>query len=116
MGAAAAVAMLLLILANAGRIVRLIRTRTLQAHPERSPDQAAAMWYERMAQHLARRGMKKSRTQTAQEFVCIIEDERLRLRVEEFTKAYESARFGNSARDALRLSELYEEVELATRK
>jgi transglutaminase-like putative cysteine protease len=115
-GTAVAMAILLFLLANAGRIARLIRTRTLQAHPERSPDQAAAMWYERMARHLARRGMQKSKTQTAQEFVCIIEDERLRLRVEEFTKAYESARFGNSSQDAQRLSELYEAVELATRK
>ncbi|MGD0568642.1 MAG: DUF3488 and transglutaminase-like domain-containing protein [Candidatus Sulfotelmatobacter sp.] len=115
-GTAAAIAILLLLLANAGRIARLIRTRTLQAHPERSPDQAAAMWYERMARQLARRGMRKSKTQTAQEFVCIIEDERLRLRVEEFTKAYESARFGNSSQDALRLSELCKGVELASRK
>jgi transglutaminase-like putative cysteine protease len=113
---AGAIAMLLLLLANAGRIARLIRIRTLQAHPERSPDQAAAMWYERMARHLARRGVQKSETQTAQEFVHLIEDVRLRLRVEEFTKAYESARFGNSSQDALRLSELFEEVELATRK
>lgn len=115
-GTAVAIAILLLLLANAGRIARLIRTRTLQAHPERSPDQAAAMWYKRMARHLARRGVKKSETQTAQEFVHRIEDVRLRLRVEEFTKAYESARFGNSSQDALRLSELFEEVELATRK
>ena len=36
--------------------------------------------------------------------------------VERFTEAYESARFGNSAEDALRLPELYEKVELATKK
>ncbi len=58
----------------------------------------------------------KSTTQTAQEFVRVIADERLRARVERFTEAYESARFGNSADDALRLPELYEEVELATKK
>ena len=55
----------------------MIRTRRLQAHPERSPDQAAAMWYERMARYLARRGVQKSTTQTAQEFVRVIEDERV---------------------------------------
>ena len=77
-GGSVAVALLLLGLANAGRIARMIRMRRLQAHPERSPDQAAAMWYERMARYLARRGVRKSATQTAQEFVRVIEDERLR--------------------------------------
>jgi len=115
-GGSAAVALCLLGLANVGRIARMIRTRRLQAHPERSPDQAAAMWYERMARFLARRGVQKSASQTAQDFVRIIEDERLRARVGHFTDAYEAARFGNSSDDALRLPELYAEVELATRK
>ncbi|MGA8503674.1 MAG: transglutaminaseTgpA domain-containing protein [Candidatus Sulfotelmatobacter sp.] len=111
-----ALGLVLLVLGNAGRITRMIRTRQLQAHPERSPNQAATMWYERMARYLARRGMQKPETQTAQEFVRVIEDERLRSRVEEFTDAYESARFGNSSDDARRLPELFEEVELATKK
>lgn len=111
-----AVALLLLLVGNAARIARMIRTRRLQAHPERSPNQAAAMWYERMARYLARRGVPKSPTQTAQEFVRVIEDEQLRTQVERFTAAYESARFGNSPDDALRLPELFEQVELATKK
>jgi transglutaminase-like putative cysteine protease len=116
LGGGVAVAFLFLGLINVSRIARMIRTRRLQAHPERSPDQAAAMWYERMARHLARRGVRKSTTQTAQEFVRVIADERLRAQVERFTEAYESARFGNSPDDARRLPELYEEVELATKK
>jgi transglutaminase-like putative cysteine protease len=116
LGGSIAVALLLLLLANAERIARMIRTRRLQAHPERAPDQAAAMWYEKMARYLARRGVRKSTTQTAQEFVRVIEDAQLRARVGRFTDAYESARFGNSADDALRLPELLEEVEAATRK
>jgi hypothetical protein len=116
LGVSAALAVLLLILGNAQRLARVIRARGLQAHPERSPNEAAAMWYQRMAKHLARRGVRKSLTQTPQEFVRFIEDERLRTRVERFTDAYESARFGNSSDDALRLRELYEEVESATRK
>ena len=111
-----ALALVLLVLGNAGRITRMIRMKQLQAHPERSPNQAATMWYERMARYLARRGMQKPETQTAQEFVRVIENERLRTRVGEFTDAYESARFGNSSDDALRLPELYEEVELASKK
>jgi protein-glutamine gamma-glutamyltransferase len=115
-GGSVAVALLLLALGNAGRIARMIRTRRLRAHPERSPDQAAAMWYERMARYLARRGVQKSPSQTAQEFVRVIQDERLRMRVGRFTDVYESARFGNSSEDAVRLPELLEEVESATRK
>jgi len=109
-------ALLLVALGNAARIAQMIRTMRLRAHPERSPDQAAAMWYERMARYLARRGVRKDSTQTPREFVRVIEDERLRTRVRRFTDAYESARFGNSSDDAQRLPELYEEVELATRK
>jgi hypothetical protein len=60
--------------------------------------------------------VKKPAAETPQEFVKRIEDMRLREPVERFTKVYESARFGNSAQDAQRLPELYEEVELATRR
>jgi hypothetical protein len=112
----AAVALLLLLVGNASKIARMIRTMRLRAHTERSPDKAAAMWYERMAHYLARRGVKKSTTQTAQEFASKIEDARLRTPVVRFTDAYESARFGNSCDDARRLPELYEEVEEAARK
>jgi hypothetical protein len=44
-----------------------------------------------------------------------IEDRQLRVPIARFTEVYESARFGNSAEDARRLPELYEEVEAATR-
>ena len=111
----AAVAIVLLLLGNLGRIVRLLHEKWLAAHPERSPEQAAAMWYQRMARALARRGVEKPAAQTPQEFLKQIEDSKLREPVARFTAVYESARFGNSADDAQRLPELYEEVELATR-
>jgi protein-glutamine gamma-glutamyltransferase len=111
----AAIALALLIVANLNRILRLFYQRRLEAHPERSPEQAASMWYQRMARVLARRGMRKAEAQTAQEFARKIEDKRLREPVRRFTAAYESARFGNSGSDAQRLPELFEEVELATR-
>jgi transglutaminase-like putative cysteine protease len=116
LGIAGAVLVLLVLLANGAWIVQKISTRRLLAHPERWPDQAAAIWYERMAHLLKRRGVQKSTSQTAQEFVQIITEEPLRKRVGDFTQAYESARFGSSAEDARRLPELYDEVELATRK
>jgi hypothetical protein len=115
-GVSFAIAFLLVILANAPRIARMIRIKRLQAHPERSPNQAAAMWYERMSRYLARRGIQKSSAQTAQEFVRVIEDVRLRAPVARFTDAYESARFGNSSDHAQKLPELFEEVQSATRK
>jgi hypothetical protein len=115
-GISAALVGFLLTLANASKIARMVRTRQLRTHPERSPNQAAAMWYERMARLLARRGMKKLSGQTAQEFVAEIEDARLRMPIARFTQAYESARFGNSSADAGRLPELFEEVESAARK
>jgi transglutaminase-like putative cysteine protease len=107
--------LLLVLLGNMGRVVRAMYEKWLAAHPEHSPEQSAAMWYHRMARALARRGMKKSRAQTAQEFARQIEDTRLQRPVARFTDVYESARFGNSAADARRLAELYEEVEAATR-
>lgn len=109
------IALALVVLGNMGRVVRALYEKWLAAHPEYSPEQSAAMWYQRMARALARRGVKKSRAQTAQEFARQIEDARLRQPVARFTDVYESARFGSCAEDALRLAELYEEVEAATR-
>jgi hypothetical protein len=111
----AAVVLILLLLGNLGRIARLLHEKLLQAHPERSPEQAAAMWYQRMTRALARRGLRRPAAQTAQEFVKKIADNRLREPVARFTQVYESARFGNSAEDVKRLPELYEEVETAAR-
>jgi transglutaminase-like putative cysteine protease len=111
----AGIAFILLLLGNLGRIARLLHEKWLAAHPERSPEQAAAMWYRRMARALARCGVEKPAAQTAQEFVKKIEDSRLREPVARFTQVYESARFGNSIDDAQRLPELFEEVEAAAR-
>jgi hypothetical protein len=104
------IAIVLLLVANAARVARMIRERRLRSHPERRPQEAAAMWYERMTRSLARWGMQRLPGNTPQEFVKKIEDPRLRARVAQFTLAYESARFGDSADDAQRLPELYEEV------
>jgi hypothetical protein len=88
----------------------------LRAHPERNPEQAATIWYRRMAHTLARRGMEKPENVTPHEFMEKIGDDRLREPVARFTTVYESARFGNCAEDARRLPELYEEVESAARQ
>ncbi len=111
----AGIALAFVLLANLRRLALMLHEKWVAMHPERAPEQAAAIWYERMARVMARRGVQKPKAQTAQEFVRKIEDDRLREPVARFTDVYESARFGNSAEDALRLPELYEEVEAATR-
>jgi len=111
----AGIAVVLLVLANVRRLARLLHEKWLVAHPERSPEQAASMWYERMACILARKGMKKLEAQTPHEFARKIEDKKLREPVWRFTSVYESARFGNSVEDARLLPGLFEAVEAATR-
>jgi hypothetical protein len=113
--AAGALALGILLLANLRRVLRGLHERWVSAHPERSPEQAASIWYERMARALARRGVRKGTSQTPQEFLTKIDDQRLRIPVARFTEVYESARFGNSVEDASRLPELYAEVNAATR-
>jgi hypothetical protein len=82
----------------------------LKAHPEESPSLAAALWYVRMTRWLGKHGWEKTPMQTPNEFLTRIEDPVMRERVEKFTRAYEAARFGESADNARRLPELYEEV------
>lgn len=109
------IALAILLLANLARILRTIHEAWVSAHPERSPELAASIWYERMARKVAGTGVRRRRSQTAGEFLRKIEDRRLREPVARFTAVYQSARFGNSSEDASRLPELYEEVAAATR-
>ena len=101
---------LLLFVANAPRLLQSLSTLRLAARPERSPRRAATIWYERMTKSVARRGWRKSPTQTPDEFVSRIDHAGIRQRVAEFTRHYESARFDDSVEDARRLPELYEEI------
>ena len=103
------------LLSSARRIVRIFDERWLSAHPERSPERAATLWYGRMARTLKRHGIEKLATQTPQEFVQKINDTRLRVPVARFTEVYEAARFGDSVDDVHRLPELYLEIESVTR-
>lgn len=106
----ALIAVVLLFAVNAPRLLRALRNLRLAARPERSPRRAATIWYERMTDTVARRGWRKSPTQTPDEFVARIDDPGVRKRVAEFTRRYESARFDDSVEDVRRLPELYEEI------
>jgi transglutaminase-like putative cysteine protease len=101
---------MVLLIASFPRLIALARNLRVIRRPERAPQVAATLWYERMLHLMARRGFDKSPTQTPTEFASGIKDECLRVSVERFTKKYENARFGNSAEEASKLPELYEDV------
>jgi protein-glutamine gamma-glutamyltransferase len=113
---AAAFSLIFLVLRNWQWISRQVRERRLQSHPRRNPEQAATLWYRKMAGALERNGVQKCETLTPREFVEQIDKASLREPVARFTEVYESARFGNSADDAERLPELYEDVKTAARQ
>lgn len=100
----------LLVLVNSRRLWRGWRNRRTAARPERAPQAAASIWYERLLKRLARRGWSKRPTQTPEEFVTTLADPLLQEQVARFTQHYERARFGESSEDAKKLPELYEEI------
>ena len=100
----------LMLLFNLPMIVRSLRRRQLARNPAKAPRSAAAIWYLRMTTAMAREGHRKNATDTPLEFVAKIPDVRLRLGVARFTEHYERARFGDSAEDAVKLPEIYEEL------
>lgn len=114
--AGAIAAILLVLAANARRLWRAISRHRLAVHPEKAPRAAATIWYQRTIHLLAKRGVRKSPVQTPAEFVTSVTDEGLREPIAQFIEHYERARFGNSAADAQKLPELYEEVSAATKK
>jgi len=97
-------------LLNFRRIVRGLRAFALRAHPERAPRESASLWYDRMVSRMARLGWRKSPAQTPLDFVAAIQEVHLRKKVARFTRAYESARFGQSVNDAQSLPKLFKEI------
>jgi transglutaminase-like putative cysteine protease len=100
----------LIVLINLRAILRALADRSLRSHPDRAPRESAALWYDRMLRRLARRGWRKSPAQTPHDFVAAIQEPILQEKVATFTRAYESARFGQSVDDARALPELFEEI------
>jgi hypothetical protein len=100
----------LLALLNFRTLLSGLHNRKLRTHPERAPRESAALWYDRMVVRMARRGWRKSPSQTPLDFVAAIQEAELQKRVASFTRAYESARFGRSAQEAQNLPILYEDI------
>jgi transglutaminase-like putative cysteine protease len=96
--------------ANVPRMIQLLRRFRVARRPQKSPQIAASIWYERMLKQMARRGWRKLPAQTPEEFAEAIGDPQLKGRVLGFTEHYENARFGQSGNDASQLPELYEEI------
>jgi hypothetical protein len=110
LGGAIALAAVLLTLLNLGRMIGGLRARRLRAHPERAPREAATLWYDRMVARLARLGWRKLPSQTPLDFVAAIQEQALQKKVARFTRAYESARFGQSLADAKNLPGLFKDI------
>ena len=99
-----------ILLFNIPRIARALKMQSIARNPRKAPQGAASIWYGKMTSAMAKRGHKKAATQTPAEFVEDIADAKLRTGVARFTHHYERARFGNSADDAVKLPEIYEEL------
>jgi hypothetical protein len=110
------VVLLLGLLLSLRRLLRFIREALLARRPSRAPRAAATIWYERMTRSLKKRGLEKLPQQTPQEFVRKIDTVTLRRSVETFTTHYERARFGGSEEDAEKLPELFDEVEMSSKR
>ena len=115
-GGSLAVTGFLLILINLRAILRALANRRLRAHPDRAPRESASLWYDQMLRRLARRGWRKTPGQTPHDFVAAIQEPVLQRKVATFTRAYESARFGQSVDDARALPELFEEITAGERQ
>jgi transglutaminase-like putative cysteine protease len=101
---------LLILLWNLRAIIGAFRRRSIARKPAKAPQLAASIWYARMVKAVARKGYPRQQTQTALEFVDTIPEASLRASVAKFTERYERARFGDSADDAEKLPELYDEI------
>lgn len=106
-----ALVLAMMVLPFGPRIWRALRRAKLLKNPADAPRNSASLWYARMLRVMERRGIRKTPAQTPVEFASAIEDPQVQKSVVVFTEHYERARFAGSAEDAMKLPELYEELE-----
>ena len=90
----------------------LMRMRRMAKLP---PEGVASLWLERLLRKLGKRGLRKSASQTANQWAESAPDG-VRSALAAFVREYESARFGANAESAAKLPQLYEEVEEAMKR
>ncbi|HEX4543440.1 MAG TPA: DUF3488 and transglutaminase-like domain-containing protein [Candidatus Acidoferrum sp.] len=81
----------------------------------RSDPQLASRLYGELLRMLARRGLKRTQTQTPFEFAAALPSPQLAPAVQEFTQLYAHARFGGAPCDTTRLGQLLAEIRAALR-
>jgi hypothetical protein len=86
------------------------------AKSARSDPQLASRLYGELLRMLARRGLKRTETQTAFEFAAAVHSRQLAPAVQEFTQLYGQARFGGAPCDTTRLGQLLGEIRAALHK
>jgi transglutaminase-like putative cysteine protease len=103
---------------NVRRVWRWLLRIRIAARPASAPKQAASIWYERMLKLLRRRGIERAPGQTPDELLHQFPSQLpvVKEKVIIFTEHYERARFNQSAPDAEKLPELYDEVEEALKR
>jgi hypothetical protein len=78
---------------------------SLKANP-----QLASRLYSELLRLLARRGLARRESQTAQEFAALVTEPKLESAVREFTQIYSRTRFGGAPCDTSRLRQLLDQV------
>ena len=82
---------------------------------DRSDPQLASRLYAELLRMLARRGLRRSESQTPLEFAAAVNSTYLAPAVREFTLLYAHARFGDAPCDTTRLRKLLDQVRAASR-
>lgn len=85
------------------------------ANSVRSDPQLASRLYGELLRMLARRGLRRTETQTPFEFVATVHSPQLAPALQEFTQLYARARFGGAPCDTMRLGQLLGEIRTALR-
>src|SRR5260370_41132719 len=77
-----------LIAACVPRLLVLLRRFRLARRPQKSPQLAASIWYERMLRQTARRGLEESPPPTSEKVAAAIADSNLKTKIYGFTAPY----------------------------
>ena len=104
-----------LVLVRVDMIPALIRraryfVKTLPFRSAGGSPQLASRLYGELLRVLERRGWRRRETQTAQEFAAAVVDPQIAPAIQEFTRIYGDARFGEAECNASRLRQLLEQV------